>query len=117
MTRKEFEVLVRKALRSLPKAFKDKLSNVGIVIEDGRAAEKDLLGLYEGVPLAERTHSYNMAMPDKITLFKRNLEAEAKANGTALVEEIPDARARDRASLWDRRRASAPAKDLLMSRY
>ena len=88
MTRKEFEALVRKALRSLPKVFKDKLSNVGIVIEGGRGASRDLLGLYEGVPLADRSHSYNMAMPDKITLFKRNLEAEARSNGTLLVEEI-----------------------------
>jgi predicted Zn-dependent protease with MMP-like domain len=53
MTREEFEVLVRKALRELPKKFRDKLENVDVVIdEDDRGPH---LGLYQGVPLKNRT--------------------------------------------------------------
>lgn len=29
-----------------------------------------LLGLYEGIPLPQRGASYNLVLPDKITLFK-----------------------------------------------
>ena len=87
MTCEEFEKSVRKALRSLPKRFKDKLQNVDFVIEES-SRRKHLLGLYEGVPLNERTQGYGMVLPDKITLFKRNIEAESEASGTSLVDEI-----------------------------
>ena len=87
MTRKGFENIIRQTLRSLPKQFKDKLQNIDIVVEDG-ARRKNLLGLYEGIPLKDRTHGYSLVMPDKITLFKRNLEAECRALGTDLRREI-----------------------------
>ena len=64
---REFEGLVRDAVKSLPKEFKRKLENINIVIqgepsarqkkEAGMGAGEDLLGLYEGVPLGERTHT------------------------------------------------------------
>jgi predicted Zn-dependent protease with MMP-like domain len=34
----------------------------------------ELLGLYEGVPLSKRTHQYGLVMPDKISLFRGNIE-------------------------------------------
>ncbi len=87
MTRKEFEKLVLEALQSLPKRFRDRLENIDVVVEEG-SGDEDLLGLYEGVPLGERTGAYSMALPDKITLFKRALEVECEENGTDLKEEI-----------------------------
>ncbi|MBI4353518.1 MAG: metallopeptidase family protein [Candidatus Omnitrophica bacterium] len=87
MTRKEFEKLVRNALKALPKRFKEKLRNVDVVIEDG-AKERALMGLYEGVPLKDRTQEYSLAMPDKITLFKRNIETECGVRGLDVQTEI-----------------------------
>ena len=91
MTRNEFEALVKDALEELPKEFKDKLQNVDVVIEEefdmdtvktlGLGAKGRFLGLYQGVPLKDRTHYYGIVMPDKITLYKQNIELACKASG------------------------------------
>ena len=98
MTRKEFEALIINTLEKLPKDFKDKLQNVDVVVEEeldldmvkklGLGAKGRLLGLYQGVPLKNRTHYYGMVMPDKITLYKQNIERECKARGLDIGEEI-----------------------------
>jgi predicted Zn-dependent protease with MMP-like domain len=98
MTRKEFEKIVKKALKELPKEFKDKLQNVGIVIEENLdmdtvktlnlGARGRLLGLYKGVPLEDRTHYYGMVLPDKITLYKQNIERECEAEGLDIRQEV-----------------------------
>ena len=98
MTRKEFEALTINTLEKLPKDFKDKLQNVDVVVEEelnldmvkklGLGAKGRLLGLYQGVPLKNRTHYYGMVMPDKITLYKQNIERECKARGLDIGEEI-----------------------------
>lgn len=90
MDRKDFERLVVKAAEDLPEVFKDSLDNVDIVIEDEPPAEKNgvvdehyrrlLLGLYQGVPLSQRTHYYGMVMPDKITIFQKNIERICKTD-------------------------------------
>jgi predicted Zn-dependent protease with MMP-like domain len=86
MTREEFELLVRKALKELPKEFKDKLENVDVVIEEDERGP--LLGLYEGVPLKNRTSHYGFVMPDKITIFKRNIERECRFRGLDIEKEV-----------------------------
>lgn len=98
MTREEFEKLVHDALIDLPKEFKDKLENVDVVIEEGidmnvvkqlgLGAKGRFLGLYQGVPLKDRTHYYGMVMPDKITLYKQNIERSCEASGSDIREEI-----------------------------
>lgn len=98
MTRKEFEALIVNTLGKLPKDFKDKLQNVDVVVEEepdmdmvkklSLGAKGRLLGLYQGVPLKNRTHYYGMVMPDKITLYKQNIERECKARGLDIGEEI-----------------------------
>jgi len=37
-------------------------------------AGETLLGLYEGVPLTERTTHYGLVLPDKITIFQQPIE-------------------------------------------
>ena len=98
MDRKEFEKLVRRALKELPKQFRDKLDNIDIVIEDSPdmdTAHKlrlgtsgHLLGLYQGVPLKDRTHYYGMVMPDKITLYKANIERSCEIENKDIYEEV-----------------------------
>lgn len=98
MDRKPFEKLVRRALKELPKQFRDKLDNVDIVIEDEPdmdVAERlrlgtrgHLLGLYQGIPLKDRTHYYGMVMPDKITLYRANIERSCALNKNDIYEEV-----------------------------
>lgn len=85
MKRRAFEKLVEAALADLPEAFRARLDNVEIVIEDEPSAEdlasvglepdELLLGLYEGTPLTERGSDYGMVMPDRILLFQSDIEA------------------------------------------
>jgi len=84
MDAKYFEALVVEAVESLPEDFRKKLENIDIVVEEEPTAEhrkaagskgRDLLmGLYEGVPLSKRTHYYGNVLPDKITIFRNNIE-------------------------------------------
>ncbi|MFA6356511.1 MAG: metallopeptidase family protein [Candidatus Omnitrophota bacterium] len=73
-----FEKLVIEAAESLPDEFKKKLENIDIVIEDGKPGP--LLGLYQGVPLSQRMHYYSNVMPDKITIFKNNIESMCRTD-------------------------------------
>jgi len=89
MERKEFEQLVIRALEELPELFKEKLENVDVVIEDKPTREQAramdpgqgglILGLYQGVPLVKRCHYYGMVMPDKISIFQKNIEKACRA--------------------------------------
>jgi predicted Zn-dependent protease with MMP-like domain len=36
-----------------------------------------LFGLYEGIPLTERTSNYGLVLPDKITIFRQPIEARS----------------------------------------
>lgn len=74
MDDKSFEELVISAVESLPEEFRKKLENIDIVIEEAKEGKDGLLGLYQGVPLSRRTHYYGNVLPDKITIFKNNIE-------------------------------------------
>jgi len=81
MTNAEFEKITAKSVKELPDFFKNKMENVIVIVSDtpNKSMEdkmgRGLLGLYEGVPLLERGSAYSGFMPDKITLFKKNIEA------------------------------------------
>lgn len=90
MTREQFEEIAQRAFDRLPDQFKDKVENVHIVVEDypsddvldGRRFDRHtLLGLYQGIPLSHRGTWYGMTptMPDKISLYKRNIEAHCRS--------------------------------------
>ena len=98
MERKEFEEMVLKVMEELPRQFRDKLENVDIVIEDapdmrtvralGLGSRGRLLGLYQGVPLKDRTHYYGMVMPDKITLYMENIERSCGGSAEDVYKEV-----------------------------
>jgi predicted Zn-dependent protease with MMP-like domain len=86
MRRSDFRRLVSEALHELPPEFAGKMSNVEVVVaalptpeqeESAGGGEEDglLMGLYEGIPLTERTSSYGGVLPDRITIFQDNIEA------------------------------------------
>ena len=88
MHRDVFGQLVADAVDALPPEFRDKLSNVEIVVEDwpnreilrraGIAHPAELLGYYQGVPQTRRTHHYGMVLPDKISIFQRPIELRSR---------------------------------------
>ncbi|MEA2016697.1 MAG: metallopeptidase family protein [Actinomycetota bacterium] len=80
MDKEKFEEIILDTLENIPDKFKDKIRNLGIVIEEERI-EKSLknkkgkytLGLYHGLPCTKRPGKrYNF--PDKITIYKKTLE-------------------------------------------
>jgi predicted Zn-dependent protease with MMP-like domain len=106
MRRKEqFEKLVAEALASIPRRFRNAMSNIAIVVEDEPDQELlddmdvepggSLLGLYQGTPLTERRWDYGNVLPDRILLFQGPLERESDgredlvvAIGETLIHEI-----------------------------
>jgi predicted Zn-dependent protease with MMP-like domain len=75
MEQDEFEKILRDAIKTLPKFIRDKMENIDIIIEDKPIVHKSLLGLYQGIPLKKRGFWYGNVMPDKIILFKKNIES------------------------------------------
>ena len=88
--------MVLKAMEDLPPSVQERLDNVDVVVREWpsradleEADLKDryqLFGLYEGIPLIDRTH-YDTALPDKITIFQRPIEAACDTKA-AVVQEV-----------------------------
>ena len=95
MRRREFTQLVAETLDGLPHQFRRHMRNIAVTVEAAPARqlletmglwpEHTLLGLYHGIPLPERGHSYGNALPDRITLFQQPIEALCRT-----PEEIKD---------------------------
>ena len=75
---------VARVLDKLPRRFRKHLQNLEIVVEDkpGRDLMRSvgldprydtLYGLYQGVPLPDRSTLYPPILPDKITIFSQPL--------------------------------------------
>ncbi|WP_188894942.1 metallopeptidase family protein [Microlunatus endophyticus] len=65
-----FEEMVAEALDGLPHELAELMSNVAVTVEHDRGP-RGLLGLYQGIPLTERTTSYSAVLPDHITIYRR----------------------------------------------
>ena len=70
MPRWRFEELVSDALDRIPASLARAMRNVAVLVSDRHPDEPDLLGLYEGVALTERTTSYSFVLPDRITIYQ-----------------------------------------------
>ena len=99
MTKRQFEALVERALRRMPRAFKDKLANIAVVVEDwptdetlaelGIEPPDTLYGLYRGVDLTHRDSGYGNVLPDTVTIYQGPIEEDCldEAEMAALVRE------------------------------
>ncbi len=77
----EIEAIARAALAALPNEFRDSLGDIVFQVEDfaddqtlremGIDDPFDLSGLYEGVPLTERSVEQSGTLPERIRLFRR----------------------------------------------
>ena len=105
MNRPAFEQLVNEALATIPRRFRDAMSNLAIVVEDEPGADllrdmeieppDTLLGLYQGTPRTERHWDHGNTLPDRILLFQGPLERESDdeddlivAIGETLIHEV-----------------------------
>jgi predicted Zn-dependent protease with MMP-like domain len=87
--------LVEAAVASIPAEFRERLDNVEFVVEeiprgDEIPGEGIPLGLYQGIPLTERGGGYYGALPDRIVIFRRPIEARARSEVAlaALVRQV-----------------------------
>jgi len=94
MDRARFEELVAQAAEALPEEFLARLDDVVITVEDMPTPEQyegdpeSLLGLYEGTPLTERYSGYAALLPDRITLFQKNIESYCGGNNRRIARVI-----------------------------
>ncbi|MGL4651801.1 MAG: metallopeptidase family protein [Caldilineaceae bacterium] len=80
-SRERFEEIVAEALEEIPDPLWQMIDNVAILVEEwpqshqlasvGLNDPRQLLGLYEGVPLTSRGSHYGLVPPDRITIFRR----------------------------------------------
>lgn len=97
LTRDEFERAVAEALESLPDRFARLVKNVAIAIEEepteddlvdvdeADVDDSELLGIYRGVALTERTHDMPL-LPDEIAIFRGPINRVASTREEAVVE-------------------------------
>ncbi len=94
----EFEALVVEAIAGLPVFFQEKLDNVEILVVSwptpselqsvGIKSGNLLLGLYQGIPLTERTSGYNLVPPDTITLYQGPIERVSGFNPQRIRQQV-----------------------------
>jgi predicted Zn-dependent protease with MMP-like domain len=74
VNKRRFEQVVDTALESLPSWVVERIDNLVVVVEEKPSPDQDpdgdLLGLYEGVSLHDRSGDYWGALPDQITIFR-----------------------------------------------
>ena len=98
VTRESFRQLVEEAIDTIPAKFAREVRNLAIVIEDEPSQDllgememepgDSLLGLYQGVPLNERSWSYGNRLPDRITLFQQTIEEDCDGDEDDIVVAI-----------------------------
>ena len=86
ISRKEFELLVERALRRLPRRFRERLENIAVVVEDwadddtledmGIEPPDTLYGLYRGTDLTRRDTTYGNVLPDVITIYQGPIQED-----------------------------------------
>ena len=85
-----FDRLVVVSVNELPEKIRECLKDVSIVVEDrpntfvmGKLKLKSnriLLGLFQGIPLFRKSVWHSGAMPDKITIYQKNIEAICRSD-------------------------------------
>ena len=93
----EMEAIARATLRALPAPFAEHLRDVVLLVEDFADEETleamgiedpfELTGIYEGVPLTERSVEQSGTLPDRVRLFRRPI-LDQWADGNDTLEHL-----------------------------
>ena len=93
-TADEIEAIARRTLLALPEPFASHLRNVVLQVEEFASDEIlssmgiedpfDLTGLYEGLPLNQKSIDISGTLPDRILLFRRPILDEWADGGHSL---------------------------------
>jgi predicted Zn-dependent protease with MMP-like domain len=96
-TADEIETIARRTLEALPEPFASHLRDVVLQVEDFASHEIlssmgiedpfDLTGLYEGLPLNQKSVDVSGTLPDRILLFRRPILDEW-ADGEHSLERL-----------------------------
>lgn len=98
MPEEDFRKIVEEEWAKVPSPYKERITNVALLVEDepseevreleGLEGDDTLLGIYLGVPLSERGEGYGigMTLPDTITVYRLPTLEEA----TLMHAEAPD---------------------------
>lgn len=95
LTRAEFEQVVDTTLEALPTWVTSEIDNLHVEVQEVPTPEQgDVLGLYEGVSLPDRSADYWGVLPDRIIVFRQphlemgldRPELEAEIRKTVLHE-------------------------------
>ncbi|MBW3573640.1 MAG: metallopeptidase family protein [Actinobacteria bacterium] len=81
---RRFEELVADALDEIPEELGRLIDNVVVQVRDG--SPTGVLGLYQGVPLTEREAYGALAMPDRITVYRRPICERATSEAEVVAE-------------------------------
>ena len=97
VSRGQFDKLVAQAIQELPPRFAEALETVRIEVRDRPDAEtladldmdedQLLLGLYQGVPITERSVEHSGVMPEVIHLYFEDI-TQVAADEDDLVEQV-----------------------------
>lgn len=81
--------MVSIALDNLPEPFRNKLTNLAIIVEDYPPPEPDrgglLLGLFWGVPRTQKS-VFSADLPDHIYLYQKNIEAICRTESEIILQ-------------------------------
>jgi predicted Zn-dependent protease with MMP-like domain len=93
----EIEAIARAALDAMPAEFRGSLGDIVFTVEEFADADTlremgiddpfDLSGLYEGVPLTERSVEQSGTLPERIRLFRRPI-LEEWSEGPETLEHL-----------------------------
>jgi len=93
-TTDEIEAIARAAMIGLPEPFASHLRSVVLVVDEladeellaslGIDHPLDLTGVYEGLPIGERSVEHSGTLPDRIRLFRRAILDEWIEDGESL---------------------------------
>lgn len=87
MAPERFDELVSEALDEIPGELAAAMDNVVVLVEPHNLDEPDILGLYHGIALTERTSDYGGVLPDTISIYRDPILAMCESE-EEVVEEV-----------------------------
>lgn len=97
-TAAEMEAIARRALERLPEEMRAHLGDIVLLVEDFADAQTlqsvgleepfELTGIYEGLPMHEKSIEHSGVMPDKVRLFRMPILLEWAERGDETIEHL-----------------------------